>query len=262
MVKKWSDLSDEQKERKRVRTRAASKKRKAERAIAAGRVPGVVGGPRKLSDDERAEHQRANAVRFRDKHRDRVRASDAERKRAERRERAAAKGLPLLKPGQRHSVLALSDEEKLARKKSRYGQYRRNHPEKDRACQRRTYLASKEKVNERSKLRLKKFKAEKPDEFRARRAAVDGKRRARKKGGGGSFTHKDVEWLWRHQKGKCVFCLLPLVRGKFHVDHHVPLARGGSNDRKNLRLLHKKCNLQKSWRDPIDHALENGMLFW
>lgn len=57
-------------------------------------------------------------------------------------------------------------------------------------------------------------------------------------------------------------CLKPLIKNKFHVDHHMPLVLGGSNDRSNLRLLHQKCNLSKGARDPAEHALQNGLLCW
>lgn len=86
-------------------------------------------------------------------------------------------------------------------------------------------------------------------------------RRARILGNGGSYTQEDIEWLFRKQKGKCVFCLKPLRAG-FDIDHYLPLTKGGTNDRDNLRLMHRKCNSAKSARHPADHALKNGMLCW
>ena len=77
----------------------------------------------------------------------------------------------------------------------------------------------------------------------------------------GSYTAADIADLLRMQKGNCSFCLQPLG-SDFHVDHYQPLTRGGSNDRKNLRLLHQSCNLRKHASDPIEHALKNGMLCW
>ncbi|MCK8788014.1 HNH endonuclease, partial [Roseomonas sp. NAR14] len=47
-----------------------------------------------------------------------------------------------------------------------------------------------------------------------------------------------------------------------HVDHYVPLALGGSNDRSNLRLLHAACNLSKGARHPIEHGRSLGLLCW
>jgi len=44
----------------------------------------------------------------------------------------------------------------------------------------------------------------------------------------------------------CATCrVLVTDRTDAHVDHIVPLARGGSNDRENLRVLCARCNLQK-----------------
>jgi 5-methylcytosine-specific restriction endonuclease McrA len=88
------------------------------------------------------------------------------------------------------------------------------------------------------------------------------RRKANKHGGGGKYKVSDIDYLFALQKGNCVFCLQPLVKGHFHIDHYVPLAKGGTNDRSNLRLLHKKCNLTKGARDPAEHALQNGLLCW
>lgn len=85
-------------------------------------------------------------------------------------------------------------------------------------------------------------------------------RRARKVSVGGTFTKADVETLQIQQRNKCAapWCRRPLE--KFHVDHIVPLALGGSNDRLNLQLLCPLCNVQKGYRDPIVHAQRMGCL--
>ena len=87
-------------------------------------------------------------------------------------------------------------------------------------------------------------------------------RSARRKSADGSFSIQDVSRLFDLQKGKCVFCLKPLNKTRFHIDHYEPLCRGGSNDKGNLRLMHKRCNLLKGARDPAEHALKHGLLCW
>lgn len=85
------------------------------------------------------------------------------------------------------------------------------------------------------------------------------KRRARIKGVGGTFTMLDIEKLFSHQRGCCAICKLPLGKS-FHIDHIVPIVRGGPNSPKNLQLLHQKCNQEKSYKDPISFMQSKGFL--
>jgi 5-methylcytosine-specific restriction endonuclease McrA len=84
-------------------------------------------------------------------------------------------------------------------------------------------------------------------------------RKARKRGNGGSHTADDIRAIFKAQRGRCAYCRSRLGCDR-HVDHIVPLADGGTNDRANLQLLCQDCNLAKSDRDPLDHARSLGML--
>lgn len=46
-------------------------------------------------------------------------------------------------------------------------------------------------------------------------------------------------------KYKCVYCGVSVHHSKCHVDHIVPLAKGGSNEISNLCLACEACNLKK-----------------
>lgn len=70
-------------------------------------------------------------------------------------------------------------------------------------------------------------------------------RRARKRGNGGKHTRQDIIDLLLEQCGHCAMCGKPFGADGYHVDHIIPLARGGSNGRKNLQLLDPTCNLKK-----------------
>lgn len=61
------------------------------------------------------------------------------------------------------------------------------------------------------------------------------------------------------QRGCCANCRETL-KGKYHVDHVTPLARGGQHEPKNIQILCPTCNLRKSAKDPIAFALEEGRL--
>lgn len=86
-------------------------------------------------------------------------------------------------------------------------------------------------------------------------------RRARKRGASGRHSAADIASLFSMQRGKCAhpWCRSLLTK-KLHVDHILPLALGGSNDRTNLQLLCQTCNCSKGAKHPIDFAQRHGML--
>lgn len=83
------------------------------------------------------------------------------------------------------------------------------------------------------------------------------KRRARKANAAGIFTKADVDLLYRSQKGKCWHCGKSIESG-YHIDHLIPLSRGGSNWPNNLVLACPSCNLSKGAKMPHEW---NGKLF-
>lgn len=88
-------------------------------------------------------------------------------------------------------------------------------------------------------------------------------RRAKKKNSIGTHTFEDVLNLLSLQRGRCACCPVKLKtegKEKYHVDHIISLARGGSNDKYNLQILCPSCNLSKHAKDPIDWAQKNGRL--
>lgn len=91
------------------------------------------------------------------------------------------------------------------------------------------------------------------------RRAHDNTRRARKTAAGGQHTAADIKALFAAQKGKCAYCGVSIKAG-WHVDHVVPLSKGGSNWPSNLALACQPCNLRKHSKHPIDFARERGLL--
>lgn len=80
-------------------------------------------------------------------------------------------------------------------------------------------------------------------------------RRALMRKAGGFHTIDDVRRLFAEQNGRCVYCRSELGRS-YHVDHIMPIARGGSNDPSNLQLLCRMCNLLKRDKLPEEFARE------
>ena len=87
--------------------------------------------------------------------------------------------------------------------------------------------------------------------YRANKATVLARvktRKARLKGADGSFSADDVAKLLTQQHGCCAVCKCSIYNG-YHIDHIIPLIRGGSNWPANLQLLCLKCNLSKGTKD-------------
>ena len=85
------------------------------------------------------------------------------------------------------------------------------------------------------------------------------KRRARLLAGG-ALSRDIVERLKALQRGMCAGCGCNLSKSGQHIDHIVPLAKGGANTDDNVQLLCPPCNLAKNAKHPIDWAQENGRL--
>lgn len=84
-------------------------------------------------------------------------------------------------------------------------------------------------------------------------------RRAHMRGTGGRLQKGTVKMLLEKQKMKCACCKTSIKNG-YHVDHIIPLAKGGSHQARNIQLLCPNCNLSKGAKHPIDFMQERGML--
>lgn len=93
----------------------------------------------------------------------------------------------------------------------------------------------------------RQYDRENPDRVRAHNFA----RRARVRQNGGVVKPEDIQLLLRSQNGLCWWCG-DHVGNDYHVDHRVPLARGGSNDARNLCISCPKCNQSKHNKLPYE----------
>lgn len=71
-------------------------------------------------------------------------------------------------------------------------------------------------------------------------------RRAMKKSAEGTHTADDTNLLWEQQGGCCAYCGCELTLEYRHLDHVIPLSRGGSNWPSNLAWACPPCNLSKN----------------
>jgi 5-methylcytosine-specific restriction endonuclease McrA len=91
------------------------------------------------------------------------------------------------------------------------------------------------------------------------RRALANKYRTRKINAQGIHTKNDIKSLFLLQQGKCACCKININKN-YHIDHIIPLAKGGSNDKFNIQLLCPTCNLQKGVKHPIEFMQKKGFL--
>lgn len=106
----------------------------------------------------------------------------------------------------------------------------------------RAYLEKWNALNPARAAELKRrWKEKNRDVYRAaqnkRRAAVSGER--------GAHSAEELSQMYRDQDGRCAYCEVALD-GSYHVDHMVPLSRGGANDWSNIAIACPRCNWRKN----------------
>jgi 5-methylcytosine-specific restriction endonuclease McrA len=77
---------------------------------------------------------------------------------------------------------------------------------------------------------------------KAVRVASEHRRRDRGAAGGTPFTYKEWLALVAQHCGRCAYCG---AAGSLQVDHRTPLARGGTNDLRNILPACGPCNQRK-----------------
>lgn len=115
-----------------------------------------------------------------------------------------------------------------------------------------------------------KWREENPEAFRAhqykwfvanstRQAVARRRHRAQKYGATGDHSFNDVLLQYQAQQGKCYYCEIN-VGDDYHVDHVVPLTRGGSNGPENIVIACPSCNCSKGNRLPFEWTERVGAL--
>jgi len=109
------------------------------------------------------------------------------------------------------------------------------------------YRANREKIKE----RIKAYRAANPEIVRI----SSHRRRARQRNAEGTHTIVDIQRQYERQRGKCYYCGIK-VGHKYHVDHVVPLSRGGSDGPENLVIACRSCNETK--HNKLPHEWPEG----
>lgn len=139
--------------------------------------------------------------------------------------------------------------------------------EQVRAARAAAYVASAAKIKARTSAY---FQANKAKALAARKRYRDSnpdvarranrKRRALKIGSDGVLSLGIERRLLGLQRHRCVNCAADLRQVGYHLDHILPLSKGGANQDSNTQLLCPTCNLSKHAKDPIEWAQANGRL--
>ena len=156
----------------------------------------------------------------------------------------------------RKEVLRRYAEKHPDRLKESQKKFKEAHPERRKASVRKWDDANKERRHESY---VKRYYAD-IESSRKRHAVNAQNRRARIKEVGGVLSKDIFDKLFFLQRGKCACCKIDLKSIVAHIDHIHPIALGGENSDRNVQLLCKPCNHQKSWRHPIDFMQEKGFL--
>jgi 5-methylcytosine-specific restriction endonuclease McrA len=151
--------------------------------------------------------------------------------------------------------------------KAASSRWRENNQDRDRASRLKRWVANRDRLNqesrewraknrERHRALVREWRKRNPDSMRV----YDARRRARKLKAGGSHTLTELKALLAAQNHRCAYCRADLRKVKKNLDHIMPLALGGSNDRSNLQWTCHACNLSKGKKSPIEFAQQMGRL--
>lgn len=83
-----------------------------------------------------------------------------------------------------------------------------------------------------------------------RYSTYDKNKRAKRKKAEGRYTLRDELDQRTKQGNRCFWCSRELEGGKSHVDHIIPLVRGGTNWPDNIAITCPSCNLSKGTKLP------------
>ncbi|QLG11731.1 HNH endonuclease (plasmid) [Deinococcus sp. D7000] len=121
---------------------------------------------------------------------------------------------------------------------------RKANPIKSREAQKKYILSNPVKYRSLKSKRDKKYYLQNPDIYKANAA----RRRARLLAAPGKWTVQDIDDLFLEQDGKCFYCTIDIdrpQRSTWHIDHFIPLFKGGDNFPSNLVIACQPCNASK-----------------
>lgn len=177
------------------------------------------------------EHRKEVARQYREKNKDVIKARKAEYNR-QNKEGSLRRFIRWLQNNREHY---LEHQRKYAAsRKKKKREYDKRYREKNR-----------DKIVSRQN----SWKQENIEHARMKGRAATARHNALKRNAEGHYTEKDIKRIYKQQGGRCFYCKV-VVGIKYHVDHVIPLSRGGSNSPENIVIACPACNVRKSSKTP------------
>lgn len=80
---------------------------------------------------------------------------------------------------------------------------------------------------------------------------------------GGDLPMTYIKELKRVQNNKCFYCEKSLLQnGKTHIEHLIPISRGGTNHWQNIVISCQSCNNQKKTLTLLEFSIKKRQLRW
>lgn len=155
-------------------------------------------------------------------------------------------------------------EEVRERKRAHERRYYRRDDTRERRLEYARQYRQKPETQERQRQYIKAYRLEyvKTEHGRMALKSKQLNRRARIIANGGTLTASDIALVRKGQTNPktgnvhCWHCNKPIT-GEEHVDHFIPISKGGRNDAGNIRISCAECNLKKGAKLPSEY---NGRL--
>lgn len=217
----------------------------------------------KLTDDEKIKKESDRRKRYRERNREKI--SDARKLyHAENRERLSEKARKYYESNRdrmKAQAKAYYDKHRQLRSEQKK-QYRKLNRDKISQQKRRYYDQNREVIVE----RLNKYSKTHTEVIRGCGRRAQSKRRAVKRRVtiGDSKSIAMWEQQWRSKRTVvCHWCRKRVKTVDVHVDHVIPLAKGGEHTVENLCVACESCNLSKNAKSPEvwNKSLEQPLLF-
>ncbi len=138
-----------------------------------------------------------------------------------------------------------NNPEQQQKAQQRVKDHRMKDPEKTRENRK----LEAEKASKKTVQRVKEWRKKNPEKYKESWKRKDSNRRARHLKAEGKHTKQDIKIQFDKQGGLCYWCSQD-TSTRYHVDHVIPLSRGGSNYPENLVIACKTCNQKKTNKMP------------